>query len=448
MNNNRPRNIRKRGTLAILAIALYGFYPAKLFAGDTAYGLGYSSEYSSNITHVPVNEQKDWVNSVMAGVGYAENTPDLVARVLSEAQFNKYQHVFGNETLFNLDSSAVWTVSPQRFNWSLQDVYRQLPIDPTVTETPANRENVNVVSTGPDFLLHLSPDQTLALGARYGNFYTSSTNTDNNNASGYTRWLYQSTPRTTYSLNYEALDVNYKDDVANIDYKQQNLYFKADTRPSRSEYILDLGTSNISRDRHSGERDGMGRLSWVREINPETNMGASAEADSSNTGADVLAASTTAAGPVPVPVPIVQPGAVTSDVYRTKRAQVFYTHHSSQFGTSLLVFDQNVDYQTLPDNNRQTGSNLLFSYYYSETFSTTLFGDYLKTKYTILVRRDIDRDAGLRFAYRVSRDILMTLEGRRTVRASTDPTSPFTDNRVLFTVLYSSGPVFQALSTR
>jgi hypothetical protein len=448
VKNNRPRYIRKRDRVVILAIALYGFCPAVLFAGDIAYGLGYSSEYSSNITQVPVNAQKEWINSVMAGVGYAEYTPDLAARVLSQVQYDKYEYVFGEETLFNLDSSAVWTVSPQRFNWSVQDVYRQLPIDLTVTETPINRENVNVFSTGPDFLLHFSPVQTLVLGARYGNFYTAHTNTDNNNSSGFARWQYQATSQMTYSLNYEVLDVKYKDDVANNNFKQQNLYFRADSRPSRSEYILDLGTTQINQDRNSVVRQGSGKLSWVREINPETNMGASVGAGSSNTGNDVLAASTAAAGPTPSPAPIVQPSAVTSDVYRTKRADAFYMHHSSQFGTSLQVFGQDVNYQLTPDSNRQSGGNLLFSYYYSDTFTSTLFGGYSKTKYTTLIRRDIDRDAGLRFAYRVGRDILMTLEGRRTERASTDPNAPFTENRVLFTVLYSSGPVFRTLSTR
>lgn len=448
MKKNKSRYLGKRDTVVVLALALYGFCPATSYAGDFAYGLGYSSMYSSNIAHASVNPQKEWINSVMAGIGYAENTPDVVARVLSQAQYNKYKYVYGDETLFNLDSSAVWTVSPQRFNWSAQDVYRQLPVVITATATPANRQNVNVFSTGPDFLLHFSPVQTLALGARYGNFYASRSNVDNDNVSGYARWLYQSTPRTTYSLNYEVFQVDYKDDVANVNRKQQDLYLSVHTRPSRSEYMLDLGTTRISRDRMADLRQGRGRLSWVREINPETNMGASVGAEFSNTGNDVLAASAAAAGPAPSPAPVVQPSVVTGDVYRTKRGQVFYSRHSSRFGTSLQVFGQEVDYQLTPFDNRQSGGDLQLSYYYSDTITTTLFSYYVKTKYTILTRRDTDRDAGLRFAYRVGRDILTALEGRRIERSSTDPTAPFTDNRILFTVLYSSGPAFRALSTR
>ena len=449
MKNNHPGNIRKRDTVVILALALCGFCPTTLYAGDFAYGLGYSSEYSDNIEHVPVNPQSEWINSVMAGIGYAENTPDFVAHVLSTAQYLNYEHnVFANDTLFNLDSSAIWTISPQRFNWAVSDVYRQLPVDITETETPANRENVNVFSTGPDFFLHISPVHTVTLGARYGNFYTSSSDTDNNSASGYVRWLYQSTPRTTYSLNYEIQDVKYKDDVSNENYTQQNLFASAHTRLARSEYILDLGATKIALDRTGDVDQTTGRLAWVYQINPDSSMGASYGALFSNTANDVLAASTPAPGPSPSPAPVVQPSGVTSETYRTKREDAFYTLHSSRFGAALQVFGEDVDYQVTPDDNRKYGGILQLSYYYSDTVAATLFGDYTKTHYKILTRDDTDRDAGLRFAYRVRRDILMTLEGRRIERTSTDPAEPFTDNRVLFAVLYSSGPVFRSLSTR
>ena len=449
MTKNKPRYIRKRDTVVILGLALYGLCPAALYAGDVAYGLGYSSEYSSNIAHVPVNPQKEWINSIMAGMGYAENTPDFAAHVLSQAQYNNYRNnVFANETLFNLDSSAVWTVSPQRFNWVATDVYRQLPIDITATVTPANRENVNVFNTGPDFLVHISPVQTVALGARYGNFYSSTSNTDNDNASGYARWLYQSTPRTTYSLNYEVQDFRYKDDVANDNFKQQDIYFSMHTRPSQSELILDLGTTKISRDRNADVSDQSGRLTWLRQINPSSSMGADFSAEFSNTSNDVLAASTPATGPSPSPAPIVQPTAATSDVYRTKRGEVFYTQQSSRFGTALQIFGQDQDYQVTPDDNRQTGGNLELAYYYSDTVATALFSSYQETKYTILERRDIDRDTSLRFGYRVGRDILLGVEGGRLERASTDPTAPFTDDWIMFSVLYSSGPVFRILSPR
>lgn len=427
-----------------MAIVLYGSCPSALFAGDFAYGLGYASEYSSNIMRVPVNEQKEWVNSVLGGVAYEENTPDLAARVWSQVAYLDYKNnVFEDEVLFDLDSSAVWTISPEQFTWSVADVYRQLPTSVTAPETPANREDVNVFATGPDYFVHVSPVQTLVFGARYGNVYTREDNTDNDRLSGNARWEYQSTPRTTLSLNYVVQGVRYKDSVANEDYVQQDLYLSMRTLPSRSEYILDIGATNISRDRSGDVQQGRGRLSWLRELNPESSAGAWYSAEYSNTGNDVLARS---APPGIPPASPVAPTAVTSDIYYTKRAQAFYTGHSTRFGMVLQVFGEDVDYEVTPDDNRQTGGNLELAYFHSETFAAVLFGDYEKTEYSELDRRDIDTYAGLRFSHQASREILLSLEGRKTERRSTDPTASYTDNRVLFFVLYSSGPVYRSLS--
>jgi len=445
VKDKKTRRIRKGDKAVILAGVLLGGCPGALLAGEFAYGLGYTSDYSSNIAHVPVDERKEWTNSLVAGVAYMENTPDLVAHVLSQAEYRNYKNnVFGNETLFSLDSAATWNISPQRFTWTAQDVYTQLPIDITTTETPANRQNVNVFSTGPDFLLHFSPVQTLALGARYGNVYTAHDNTDNHSYSGYTRWQYQSTPRTVYSLNYEVLDVGYRDNVANTDYKQQDLFFRADTRPSRSEYILDLGATRISRDRNADVDRSRGKLSWVRQINPESSMGASYGAEFSNAASDVLAAST--AGPAS---PAATPTAgSTADIYYARRGQAFYSRRSTRFGTSLQIFHENLDYEVLPDDYRQSGGNLALDYFYSDVSTTTLFGSYAKTKYTNFYRNDTDRDAGLRYSYRAGRNILMSIEGRRIQRASTTASESFIDNRALFTVLYSSSPLYRTLTGR
>jgi len=445
VKNNKPRHRSKGDKAVILAGILLSGCPTALFAGESAYALGYSGIYSSNIAHVPDNPTSVWTNSLFAGIAYMENTPDLVAHVLSEANYLNYNNsTYGNETLFHLDSAALWNISPQRFTWMVQDVYTQLPVDITATETPSNRQNVNVFNTGPDFLLHFSPVQTLALGARYGNLNTSGDDTDNNRYSGYTRWQYQSTPRTNYSLNYEVLKVAYKDNVANTDYTQQDVYVRADTRPSRSEFILDLGATRISRDQQSDVDQSRGKISWVRQLNPESTMGAYYSVEVSNTANDVLAAS--AAGPSS---PAATPTAgSTSDIYNTKRGQVFYTQRSTHFGTSLQIFYQNLQYEVLPDSNRQTGGNLALDYYATQVSTTTLFGSYAETKYTDYYRNDTDRNVGLRFSYQLVRNITMSIEGQRLERVSTTSSESFVDNRALFTVLYTSNPLYRTLSGR
>jgi hypothetical protein len=77
-----------------------------------------------------------------------------------------------------------------------------------------------------------------------------------------------------------------------------------------------------------------------------------------------------------------------------------------------------------------------------------LFTEYTRTEYLDFIRRDTDQNSGLRFDYHITRAVSVGLEGSHTERRSTDSTMGFVDNRLLLTLLYSSGPLFTPLHRR
>jgi hypothetical protein len=170
-------------------------------------------------------------------------------------------------------------------------------------------------------------------------------------------------------------------------------------------------------------------------------MGAYYSVEISNTANDILAGSSAPPGS-----PAALPPGSTTDIYTAKRSQVFYSQHSTHFGTALELFYQDYDYQVLPDDNKEGGGNLGLDYYATEVSTITLFGSYAKTKYTNFYRNDIDRDAGLRFSYLAGRNVQLRIEGQRLQRASTTPSESYVDDRVLFTVMYTSNPLYRTLS--
>src|SRR3990167_2111834 len=140
MKNNRSRGARSRDKLLLSGILLYGSAVQPLLAGEFSYDLGYTGARSDNITRVPVNERKETIHSLLAGFIYVEETRDLVARVLAQAEYRDYlKDVYDDETVFNLNSSLVWMISPRRFQWTLEDSYRQTLVDSTAVDTPSNR---------------------------------------------------------------------------------------------------------------------------------------------------------------------------------------------------------------------------------------------------------------------------------------------------------------------
>jgi len=451
VNNKQSGSKRKRGKLLITGVILCSGVAGPLQAGESAYGVGYMGEHSDNITRVSTNEQSDWIHSLLAGFAYQERTTDMVARVLAQATYYDYQKdTFSDETLFDLNSSAVWTISPQRFFWTVQDDYQQALLNATLPDTPANRTNLNVFSTGPDVYLRLAPVHTLMFGARVGDVYTGDANADNKRFSGLAGWLYQSSPVTTLSLNYQVLDVKFEDSTLNNDFTSQDLFFRAQFRPSRSQYILDLGTTHINFDRGEDLRGTLARLSWIRELTPQSSFGASVSKEFSNTASDVLAATPAtdpAAGEPTAPSGISRT-VITADVYETKGGTIFYTHRGSQVGVQFLAGRRKLDYATTPQDRKETNGRLQIDYFFSAASTATLFTEYTRTEYLDFIRRDTDQNSGLRFDYHLTRTVSVGLEGRRTERRSTDSTVDFVDNRLLFTLLYSSGPLFTPLHRR
>lgn len=440
----------KFSKLLMTGILLGGGIVGPLQASEFAYGLGYVATHDDNITRVPTDKRSDTIHSVLAGFAYQENTADLVAHVLAQAEYDNYQEsTFGNESLYYLDSSAVWTISPQRFLWTVEDSARQALLDSTGVDTPANRTAVNVLSTGPDVFLRFSPAHSMALNARVGDVYTGRADVDSKRLSTAVGWLYQATSITTYSLNYDVLDVNYNNSTINDDFRRQDLFARAEYRPSRSRYALDLGTSSINRDRGDDLRGSLARLIWTRELTTESSFGISASRELSDTGSDILAESRVlTTTPVTMgsttPSTVLSSGIVTSDVYVAKRGEIFYTLHSSQIGVKLDASQRKFDFQTIAStgDRKETGGRMEITYFYSAATTASLIADYTRTEYLNFFRRDTDQDFGIRLDYRLSPRTSLGLEGHRTDRTSTDPSLEFVDKRVFLSVLYSSGPLF------
>lgn len=432
----------KRAALTMLFFAVV--FPVR--AGEFAYGLGYSVTHSDNITRAAVaaDERSEIINSYLAGFAYIENSSNLVARVLAQAEFRDYvDDIYGDETLFNMKSSLVWEISPRRFTWTVDDTYEQTRINAALADTPDNRANVNVFSTGPDVYIRFSPVQTLALGARAGNVYTGDANADSDRFSGSARWLYQATSTNIYSLNYEILDVNYDDSTINNDYSSHNLFLRADYRPSRSQYTIDLGMTKINTDRGQDLEGTLARFTWLRQLTSDSNFGMSASGEFRDAGADILTASSAT-----TPAAALTAGEITSDVYYVKRGSLFYNRRGARFGMDITLYAQDLDYETTPQDRQETGGILNLVFFLSGTTSVTLVTDQLRSEYQDFVRRDTDRDSAIRLDYRMTRSVTLALEGRREDRSSTIPAAEYVDNRLYFSILYRSSPLFTPVTTR
>lgn len=430
---------RLAGGLGVLAWGATGLAAA----GEFGWGAGYRLEYSDNITRVPVNERSDHVSTLFAGFAYNETTTDFLGRVYVRGETRNYHDdVYQDDNAWEVDAAGMWVISPQRFTWVVQDVAREVRVDRTASDTPANRTQSNVFSTGPDVYFHFGPVSTLAIGGRVGDVSVSSSEIDNRWARTYGRWLHRATPLTTLSLNAEITRVMFDNDVVNNDYDRRDFFLRLENRRARLEFNADVGKTIIDPERGEEVDRKLLRLGVARQLTSESTAGITLAREYSTTGDDLLAGVaplTTTAVAVP---PASYPDVLIAEPYYAERAEVFYRRG----GSALSVFGRGlwreVDFDGASEDRKEAGARLEMGYNFTGTTSAGIYADYLQTRYVVTGREDDDTTYGVSLGYRLTRTLASSLSLVREERESTAPDREYVNRRALLTLYYSSRPIF------
>lgn len=438
--------VTKSGTAVFIGLLITGHCMQTSSAGELAYGIGYIGEYSDNIRRTPTAPRSEWINSAIAGAVYQENGPALDAHMLLQAEYRDYrQDEFKDGPLYFADTSLLWRISPQRLSWSLVDRYSQVTRDVTRPDTPDNRVNANVFSTGPDLSIRLGQVNTLVLGLRYGNAVYNEGDRDNNRYGGSARWQYAATSELTYSLNYETEAVKFGNATLNENTLRQGEFIRIDRHQARSSFVLDLGATQIERDRTGKTSGHLARLAWSQQLTSASSAGVVYTREYQDAETALLS---TATNPVPAPgapAPSSATNEATNNIFYTKRLETFYNRIDGSYGMGARVFIRNIDYiddVASSQDRQETGGRIDASYNPSGLLSTTAYGSYTDLRYQNNTRDDQESVAGIRFLYRLSRILGASLEGRRTWRNSNDALREYTDNRVLVALQYSSSALY------
>jgi len=413
------------------------------YAGELAYGFGYVGEFSDNIRRTPTDQQSEFINSLIAGAAYRENGPELDAHLVAQVDYRDYMNdTYNDGPLFYADASLLWRISPQRFDWVFEDRADQLTRDVTLPSTPDNWVNSNIFSTGPDLYFRFGPVNTLVLGMRYGRAAYSDSNIDNSSLDASASWQYAANSEMTYSLNYLSHDVRYVDDVLNDNFTHQDVFVEINKHNPIASFLLDLGVTRIQRDQVGETRGNLVRLSWTEQLTPRSSTGILIASEYADAGTVLLSTATSPTQPPgALPTPPVTTE-VTTDLFLTKRAEIYYARSGSSFGLNARVFYRDINYQITPEDRLEAGGLIEAIYNPPGLVTTTVYGTHFDTHYQSFVRDDRYNEIGIRFLYRINRNLSAALNGGVAWNSSTDPTQVYTDRRVLFSLQYSSGPLF------
>lgn len=435
--------MRLVGATAVAVLGAAAACAGRVYAAEVSYSYGYRAQFDDNIQRVAENPKHDMVNDLLAGVTYRDRSRTLDVNLAPSVELIDYRKkTFDNEARLNLDSQVLWTVSPERLTFTAQDTARQVRINPTQPDTPANTALANLFTVGPDLYLHANPVNTLRLGSRYEDLYVSDTNLDNRRTQGYARWLYQYSPITTLSLNVETENVEFDDNINNVNFRRRDAFFRVQTRRSTESNLgIDVGRTRIALAGADKIDGSLTRLNWNTQLNSKTNFGIVAESSLADTGTD-LAATAAAANTTQGTAETVSQNLVAQDVFRAKRGAIFFSRAGSLLSTNVSAVGRRLEFRIDPVNDRdEGGGDVEFAYHYSAASSFSVGYSYLRSKYKNQMLVDTDTTAAFAYQRLVTRKVTIGVQFDRDERSSTEPNREFVDHRLTFSVLYNSGTI-------
>lgn len=440
----RPRTVVSGPGTAIIVSLLVSVYLTRAVHADTyAFGAGYFGEHSDNIRRTPANTEAEWINSLIAGVAYQKTGSVLDANLLAQVEYRDYwRDTYEDGPLYFADASLLWRIAPERLHWFLTDRFSQITRDVTLPDTPDNRINANVLSTGPDAYIRFGQINTLVLGLRYGNTTDSDGVLDNDRYGGFARWQYAASKEVTYSLNYEYMQVRYANEVTDENLQRQDAFVRMDRRKGLSSIQLDLGATMLNRE-STGDTTGLlARLTSIQQLTTISSTGLLLASEYLDAGAVLLSTTTSSVSESGIPTTTISPGGVTNDFFYTRRFAGYYKRNDDIYGLDARAFYRDLDYEVSPQDRREAGGRLEGSYNLFNALETSLYGSLVYSRYLSNPREDYENEVGIRFLYRMNSYLGAVLEGRSTWRYSTDASAEYTDNRIMISLTYSSGPSY------
>lgn len=412
-------------------------------AGQGGYGVGLSLMHDSNIRFVETNPQSDWTQSLIAGFFYQENTVDVTARILAQVERRHfYNQTFSDDTGGYVDGAVVWTILQRRLNWVVEDTFRDVQLNVSAPNTPANFGKANSLNTGPDFTLPMSSTNSMMIGGRYGRFDIQNSNTDNKREMVYVRALHNLSLQSKLSLNYETSRTYFEPGALAYDEVLRKDYFaRFDSHSAFDSTLVDLGVSRLTQVGGPEVPGHIVRVAVLKALSSQSSFRVILSDQISDTFSDLIAGVTSSTAPT-------DPGAVainvtpfaTDDLYRSKRGEIDYLGDNGRLVYTLQTYGRQVDFETLDQDYKEVSGAFRLGYVFSGAIRFDAYTNYTKRRYDSLDRTDVDRIPGVGMTFRLNSNVTITLQGARYDRQSTAPGFSFVDNRVTLLLAYNSGP--------
>ena len=424
----------------VVFLVLYSFSILS-FAAKVTYNIDASVTHYDNIDHVLNPPSDELVEAITGRVIVLENSANLVANVNASVSALHYQKLQQDELTGELYADGLWIIKPKHFEWFTSDVFTQTIIDPLQSNTPSNRQDTNIFSTGPNYYIRLNKLNNLNLEARAGRVNYSDTNEDNNRASTAVRWLYQANSAMTDSVNWEVEKLDF-DDASIDDYYKYNLYARVDYKKARNTFAAEAGITRIDYKKQDDQKGQRYLVSLESQRTRNSSIMFRYSHQITDTGADILSsAGDTSVAPPGLPAVSGVTTVPVADVYTDDTLSFEYNRTSVSNSLYFEVIQSEQDFKTQNiSDQKSTTVTIVPTYNFSSASSVSLEAYYIKTRFINVSPLTEDTDTSLKIIYsrKITRNKILNFSYEKLMRDSTISTRNYRDNVVMILFRYTS----------
>jgi hypothetical protein len=390
--------------------------------------------HSDNIARTPDQEIDESMGLIGLDLLLRHDSRRLTADVVADVSYVDYlDDTFDSEVLGNAAANVQLGIVPERFIWVIEDSFGQIRSDIFAAPTPRNREDVNVLSTGPDFLTRLGNRNLMRLSGRYGRTDYEESLLDQESVGGTLSFIRELSGASSVSLNGEVTSYEYSESTAFSDYDRRSVYLGYEMQGARTTLSAQLGYTMV--DFGAQDSDGLlVRLDLTRRVSSTSALSFGIGSSFSDAGDAFRQAQRLRPGRNDT-----QPTIATADAFRRDFVNVGWEWERHRTNLGLTAGYTSESYERQPELDRE--------YYTAGAHIGRQLGRSVNVNLNARFEREkfdngFDDDTlrvGAEWYWEAGRHVVFALRGYHYDRTSSDATTEYDENQAWLTVGYRMG---------
>lgn len=424
-------------TTTVIAAAIAAASPGSADAVRIDYSLDAGYERDDNVALSSTDPIEQDILRLGAGFALTHDTSTVQASLAGRVDHRRYEDIYDNVTDRMLEGRLNWMVVPDRFGFVAEDRYGVQTINRFAPASPDNRQQVNVLSLGPNFYFNAGNTLRGQVELRYIDSDAEVTQDFNSSrVAGALRVVKDLDATSSLSFNLQGQDIDFDNDLFARDHKRYEAFASYSRQFNRFDMQLDGGWSRLDYADGRSEDNPLLRaeMGWQPSERSRFNLNAANQFSDAATSALDQIGSTTG---IPASV-MASDTTVTASAYETTVLGGGYEYTGVRASLLVSAYHQKLDYVdagTANEESRGASAGLGYRLQPTLTFRATVSAD--RTEFNAPAnRRENNRLYTVALEKQWSRHWSSTLSASRYTRNSSIGTASFEQDVVYVGVTY------------